>query len=567
MADHPHNTHGEEDQKEAARILRREANMKNERSTWNNQWQDIGEFVSQTKQNFNETNVRGEYLNDVFDSKGAFAANSASSALLGMLWPSTAEKSIKITPPRDMKDPSKEVMDWYEFATDELANEMDKPTANLALSLDEYMLDQVTFGNSGVGAFWEDDGLFYRSFGVMESSIDEGDKGRVDTLLVVYSWAVERIIQTYGIDKVSEKVSEAFNNGKFDQRFDIIILYEPDREETSGFPFKVTHLEKQTKKILKLGGFDSFPTPYARFRKNSYEKYGRSPAMAALPDIKELNTLREMIIRGTEKNFNPSFGVFNDGILGGGIIDTSAGAINVFDSQGMRSGGLPIFEIGDRVDLSQIFPRIEGLEQSIAQHFALDRLLDFNNQTQMTATETVERAQIRDNALSSIINRQIAELFQPLVERSFSLMLKNDRLGVVSGSAEHLAAEALGEEVQLIPEEVVRRLEAGKSSFEVRFTTAAARLASTEELNGLVQLTQYYQTLVQTNPEIQAEFDASKALTESRRLMGAPNILRSKDDTEEIQEGQQEQIQQQQGLDQAEQVAGIAEKAANAESK
>ena len=554
----------EEQKKEASRIVRREAGMKEERSNWDIQWQDVGEFIYQTKQNFNETNIQGEFLNDVFDSKGSFAANSASSALLGMLWPSSAKKSIRIDPPSDIKEPSKETIDWFEFTSEELAQEMDKPTANLSLSLDEYMLDQVTFGNSGVGSFWEDDGLFYRSFGVMESSIDEGAKGRVDVLLVRYSWATERIIQTYGKENVSDEVLEAVEAEKFDKRFEILILYEPDVEEESGFPFKVTHVEKKTKHILKVGGFDNFPIPFTRFRKNSYEKYGRSPALAALPDIKELNILREMIIRGTEKNFDMPKGVFNQGIMGGGIIDTSAGSITVFDSKGMVSGGTPIFEIGDRVDLNQIFPRIEGLEQSIAQHFAIDRLLDFNNQTVMTATETAQRAQIRQASLSSILTRQIAELFQPLVERSFALMLKNDRFGVLSGSAEHQAALALGEEVRLIPDEIAERLQANKVSFRVRFTTSADRSASADELEGLLAFTQYYQSLLQTNPEVNALFDAGKAITEARALFGAPPIVRAEEEAEEIQEVQGEQVQQQQQLDQAEQVAGIAEKASNA---
>ncbi len=554
----------EEETKEAERILRRSANMKTERSTWNSQWQDIGEFVSQTKQNFEDANTQGEYLNDVFDSKGTFAANSASSALLGMLWPSSAAKSIKITPPNSLKNPSKEVTDWFESASELLADAMDNPNANLSLALDEYMLDEVVFGNGGVGVFWEDDGLFYRSFGVMESSIDQSSRGRVNTLKVAYSWAVERIVSTYGLENVSEPVREAYQNEKFNDRFTVIIMYEPDDEEAD-FPFKATHIEEKAKKILLTEGFDSFPIPFARFRKLSYEKYGRSPAMAALPDIKELNTLREMIIRGTEKNFDPPKGVFNDSIMGGGVIDTSAGSINVFDSAGM-SGGLPIFEIGDRVDLNQIYPRIEGLEQSIAQHFAIDRLLDFNNQTQMTATETAQRAQIRQSSLSSILTRQISELFQPVVERSFELMLKNDKLGFPVGSEEARAAEALGQEVVLIPTEIATLLAEGKPSYEVRFTTSADRAASADELEGLLSLTQFMQMLMQSHPEVGQKFDAMKAIEEAREMMGAPSVLSSDEEVNAKQEAQAEQVGQQQGLDQAEQAAGIAEKVANAEN-
>ena len=159
--------------------------------------------------------ARGEFLNeDIFDSTGTFAAKNASSAILGILWPSTAKKSIQIDPPEDMENPSDEERQWYEeVATKRLAAAMDDPKANLALALDEYMIDQVIFGTSGVGVFWEE-GLLYKPFGVREMFIDEGKGGRVDTVFLNNEWDAERVIRTYGIDNVSPVLKEKFLNGK-----------------------------------------------------------------------------------------------------------------------------------------------------------------------------------------------------------------------------------------------------------------------------------------------------------------------------------------------------------------
>ncbi len=57
-----------------------------------------------------------------------------------------------------------------------------------------------------------------------------------------------------------------------------------------------------------------------------------------------------------------------------------------------------------------------------------------------------------------------------------------------------------------------------------------------------------------------------KAIEEAREMMGAPSVLSSDEEVNAKQEAQAEQVGQQQGLDQAEQAAGIAEKVANAEN-
>lgn len=547
------------------KALKDYANRKASRSIWDEQYQLVGKYVSQTKQSFLEEFEQGEFLNDeIYDSTATFAMHGSSSALLGMLWPQSAKKSVRIEPPDELIDLDDAEQKHYEYMTDTVHKYMDDPSGNLTPALDEYMKDALTFGTSGLGSFWEDDGVYYRQYGVMECVVDEGKKGRVDTVSIMQKWTPERVVLEYG-DAVSEKVRKRYEEGDNSELVKILTVYEPrldakpDGEGNLNMPYKALHIEFDAKTLLRESGFETFPIHVNRFNKLSYEKYGRSQAMQALPDILEIQILREAVIVAQEKMLDPPLGTYSDSILGGGTIDTSARAINVFNSTGAT--GTPVFPIMTIGDLNAALQRIETLTQNIAQHFYIDRLLDFNNQTQMTATETTQRANIRAASLSTVLSRQISEVFLPLVDRTVFLLFKHDKLGYIGNSGKARAAEAVGEEIRVIPDRIAKLIEEGKESYTVKFTTAADRANSVEELESTIQFIGVMQQLAGTNPEVLARIDPNGMVDTLQRLLGAPSeILVSKDESDEKIEAGQKQLQQQQGMEQAEMAAGAYEK-------
>lgn len=550
------------------KILEKNEKLGRERSNWNRHWQIIGEYVSLMKQDFETTQEPGEFLADeIFDSTAVFALHNSASALMGILWPSNARNSVVISPPLALQDDiRKDEEIWYEKASKRFTRAMDEPDANLALVFDEYMLDNIGFGTCGIGTFYEDGKLRYKPYGVKEMRIDEGRNGRVDACYMNYEWTVRRVIQEYGEENVSPQVWKKYKDGKDSDKVKIVIAYEPREEHErygegfDGMPYRSVHIELESKHKLRESGFMEFPIAVGRFRKLNYERYGRSPAMNALPDIKELNALREAIIVATEKNLDPPLGLLNSGMLGGGIVDTSAGALNVFDGANNLGGTPPVFEINTVGDLNTAYARIEELKNTIAQHFALDRLLDFNNQTQMTATETAARSSIRNASLSSLVNRQISEVFTPVVERSFNVMLRNGAFGEIAGSPEaEIELQFNPDKPNIIPERISKLIMDGEDAYEVRYTTPADRVSTAEELQGLLEFTGYVQQLAQTHQEAIAEIDTRDMLENAQRLFGAPiTSLKSLEDSLKAKEALAQQAAQQTQLDQLEQVAGMA---------
>lgn len=556
-----------------ARVKAQFDNLRRERSTWNTMYQILGEYVSQIKQNFETQPTQGEFLvNEIYDSTGPFASQAAASALLGMLWPGTAKQAIEILAPDDIDEPSTELVDFYEKMTSRLGRAMDDPKANLALSLDEYMLDQMVFGTAGVGVDRGDDSkLLYRPYGVKEAYIDEGRNGRVNKAFIFYEWTVARLVDEYGLDKVSEKTRKKFDSNNTNERVKVLHAIYPRKEKKAekgklAMPYESIHMEYDDCYVIKEDGFFEMPIYFSRFRKLNYEKYGRSPAMSALPDIREANALRESVIVATEKALNMPVGVLDDGVLGGGVIDTSAHAINVFNASSAVGNTPPIFEIGSAPDINAALSRLEALANSISQHFHIDRLLDFNNKTQMTFGEAQIRDQMRSTSLSSLFSRQIAEVLDPLIERSVNILWRAGEFGVVPGSEEEAEALAEGREPEYIPDELIERLEKGEEIYQIVYKTKAAASARAEEYIAIIDVMNLGMQAMQIDPTVAHRLDLHKGLKEIGKIRGVPGgLIRQDDEVTARVQGEQQQMQQMQQVQAGREIAAGAKDMAQAD--
>lgn len=530
-----------------------------DRAVFDDHYQLIGEFVHGTKQEFTEQNTPGERLNEErHNSTPIFAARQLASALIGMLWPNGA-RSMKLFPSSQLTD-NKANKEYFEKATEQMIQSMDDPLAGLTVSLDEYMLDQVSFGTSGIGVFEGSQSDFnFATWGTTQLYINEGDEGRVDIEFRHFRWSLRRVIQTYGEENLSEQLRDRAKSEK--NMSDRVELVHAIRRRTNrdvrrkgalDMPFMSVIIEKNTKHVIRESGFKENPVKVTRFRKLPYELYGRSPGMDAISDVLELDYLTERFTVNVDKTGDPPLVVLNDGRFGGGIIDTSAGAINVIDLSGRINNNIdpikPLFTVGE---LNTSLTRMEQLREAIAQHFFLDKLLDFNNQTQMTAAETMLRDRIRAAALGSIFARQIAELYNPLISRCFNLLLDKGKLGVVNGSPEHIAMEQQGLNPIIIPDEIAEKMAAGENVYEIKYFTPAARMLQLERAEALNQLTVYKQTLQQTNPEAGDYFNDEEALKLAAEVGGLSSIIRSEDEVIEIRDMRKEMMQQQQQAEQA----------------
>jgi hypothetical protein len=329
--------------------------------------------------------------------------------------------------------------------------------------------------------------------------------------------------------------------------------------------YEALHLEYDTCHLLLEEGFHEFPMPIARFRKLTYEKQGRSPGMQALPDIREANTLREAVIIATEKKLDPPLGVIDDGMLGGGYIDTSAASVTVFNASNNIGNTPPVFPLVTVGSLEDALARLEKLEETIAQHFHIDRLIDFNNETQMTFGEAQIRDNLRTASLAGLFMRQITELFTPLIERSVNILWREGEFGVIKGSEEEALLIALGQQPEYLPDEIIARLESGADIYNVAYKTKAANAARAEEYLAILDVLGVAgQIAAGGDTTIGNRINTHEGLKRLANIRGVSFMIRQDDEVEALEARQQERQQQQEILAAADSAAGTAEKLAKA---
>lgn len=523
---------------------------------WLIHYQIIAEYFLTRKADFTVNFVAGMFLNrDLYDSTGPKAGNVSAGALLGMIWPEES-KNFELCKADNISD-TKENRDYFNAVSKRLHKSMTHIECGLSLCLSEYMRDEVFFGTCGVGCFEPSDTAMtsdchfvFQAWDIKHMVIDEGPNGFVNRVWYEREETVEQCAMEFGIENLSEKTQKLYNLGPVARLIKINILHaiepryerDPDGYSVFDMPVSSLYIELGETHMIKESGYERMPVFVGRLMKNIRERYGRSFAMDALPDVLELNAIREMEIVATEKLLDPPLGVLDDGRLGAATIDTSAGAVTVFNISGRIGNQPPVFPLNTVGDLKPTKDRIEELKQSVADHFMIDRLLDLNNDTEMTAFEVNERQKLRAYVLNSLFARQYTEVFSPLVHCCFNMELSRGYLGVIPRSQKHIEAVLNGEPILVIPAEIAAAMLRGEQVYEIKYLTPAARMMKAQLASGIITSWKFANDLAQAQPEIYDCLDEDESMRLIAEFSGAPSsIIRSAEASAQIRQARAQQ--------------------------
>jgi len=555
-----------------AYVVRRTDEIKKNKMPWLEYFQILGEYVSQQKLGFTAKQSEGSMLNEnLFDSTGVDACTKSSAALIGMLWRS-GSKSFQAQPPRKLKA-SNDVKKYFEFFNETMRAALDDPKAGFANAYSEYMADELCFGTAGLGVWpGTESDLSFEAWGVDEMGISHGRDGQLLEISREYCWELRKIIDTYGLENLSPNLQErAKNPHTLGEKFSIIHFIDRRRDLKAGnlsnlnMPIRSVHVERDTKHEILESGFPEMPVEVGFHKKLRGETYGRSPAMNALPDILELNALRESRMYAIEMQLEPPTAMYSDSILGNAKLDMSPRATNIFKASAKLKGGPPVFPLYDGGNIREADKAIEEIKANINSAFMLDRLIDFNNQTEMTLGEVQFRAQLRGESLGEVFSRQNLVL-QNITERATSIMYRAGKLGLIEGSIEHRIAMSKGEEPVIIPDEIAKLILGGKEFYEIKFLSPAARMMEAEEANGIRRTYQDALMIAQAegNVDVLDGLEGDKAIEILSRNNGAPpEILAARDKIEAIRQQRAQIMEQQAQAQQAAQEVAIAAEASN----
>ena len=547
--------------------------LSKEKKFWLPLYQLVGEYVLTRKQNFLSSGFPGEFLTEqLFSSVAPQANRDMASAIMGNLWPDGA-RSIRIVRPRNIPD-SPQVREYYTQFTETLVDVLDAPEANFSTALDEYLLDQGSFGISGIqrektGNIFEP--FRFKSVNVKFMVVEENKFGVIDTIYIDKEFTVRTLVEEYGFENVSKRYQESFTAGKTQEKVRVIHLIEPRREigQTFGnknFPIASFHFEWDSNKILRESGFKEPPLIVSRFLKAMGETYGRSPAMFALPAILRLNMFWEIMMKAVEKRINPPLYLLDNGALGSTIVDTSPGGMSVFNVTGLGEKS-PVGQLFDVGDMQGSFQLEERLTDQISKAFYLDKLLDLNNQSRMTLGEAQIRDRIRGEALSSIFRRQMNELFNPLLTGTINELFDMGILGVIQGSDKERELLNQGIKPIIIPDEVVRAIQTGQKIYEIKYISPAIRILQTEKLQGITTTWDIALTAGNAISDILDNLDPDVTMKKVVELTAVDqDLLRDSETIKKIREIRAQQIQAQQQMAQTQAGADAVMKISQAQS-
>lgn len=523
-----------------------------ERGNWDDHWQLISDHCHPLAKGFTRSVSDGERINEnLTASIGVKSNRKMAAAMVGALWPS-GSRSVDISPVASLKGEDS-VRDFYSKMNDIVAEEIDDSTVGFISHLDSYMQEQGAFGNSAISVREGADGeplLVFRAWSIKDMNVTVTPDGQTDSIFIIRRLSAVQVEDEFGSENLSLEMREAIKNSA-DTEFKIIQAlaprkFSPENKGNKAKPIMSLTFEEKSKAILEESGFDRMPIKVGKFYPNISEPYARSPAMDAISDVIESNDRRNLEAVAIEKHLDPPQGVTEGAISGNGVLDTSAGALNVFNQVGGLKNAPPMFQLSTVGELTSTFKRIEELDQSITEHFFLDRMLDFNNTSQMTLGEANLRNEIRAQTLSPIYARQITAVLTPIIEDVVSILFRRGYFGRISGTTEHEADVASGLNPEVVPEKVASLILAGKDFYRVGYNTPATRLMKSDSMGALTRVAQFAMENAQVDPSALDAYDAEAAVTKFAELSGSPiGVIRSDKEKKAIKELRAQQAQQQ----------------------
>lgn len=504
----------------AEEVIRRAECAKNERALWHNNWNEVADLV-RPDYSFTAIRTAGQpNRRMIYDSTAPNAQANLSAYLDGSLTNTSIRwmEFVPIDPSIDL-DTDEEALNWLYAASSICMRHLEHTSSGFSQATTECWLDLTSWGTACVMRVSDISELPRWAAKPLMSVALEGDE---DTNEVVATHR-EFCMKGWRCEKkwsdLPEKLrSELKREGGLDKDFKFLhSIYERfDRD-----PAKVDAQNKQwasvyvcldTKEVVKEGGFDENPMLTPRWSVAAGEVYGRSPAMAVMPDIKTINALSKITLQGIELGVRPPMLVAANGI--DGSLATTPGSI-IYYKAGTRE--LPQ-ALDTKVNVRDGEFQLERLTKSINAAFYNDKF-NLPEIDRMTREEVVTRRQLSLLVASPILARIYAELLNPMVSLTFRALV---RAGMIKPPPRSLRGQPL----------------------VVAYSSPLAASRGGAQLEATGQFVAAIAPMMQTSPEIAAQIirrvDIDKMVSILARAAKLdPKALRSTAEVEEMKQQQE----------------------------
>ena len=265
--------------------------------------------------------------------------------------------------------------------------------------------------------------------------VSQNGRGMVDTIYRKTTRTVRQLIETFGEENCSDSVKTMFNNGSLDARVEVYNAIEPnddripDRMDYQNMPFRSVWWECGQDNNMYLGkrGFMDFPTMAARWYATPLDDYGVDcPGMSALAPCKQLFFEQKRKAQAIDKMVNPPVQA-PSALKRGNQVKMLPGGVTYFDEATPNGGIRPLFDRDPYIE--PLLRSMEEVRQRIYETYYVDMFLMISEQDDVrTATEVALRNEEKLLALGPTLTRVQTEILDPVIDRVFNILARNEML-------------------------------------------------------------------------------------------------------------------------------------------
>ena len=197
----------------ASKLVKRFSALQSQRSTWEQHWQELGDYVAPRKSDIVNTRSPGEKRTvNLFDATAVHAAELLSASLHGMLTNASSPWfSLRFTSPE--LEQSDEAKTWLDSATKQMYNTFHR--SNFQEQIHELYHDLIVFGTGVMLVEMDDEfDIRFSTRHISECYLSEDANGRVDSVFRKFKISTRAAVDKFGN---TASLAKAFKNDASDE--------------------------------------------------------------------------------------------------------------------------------------------------------------------------------------------------------------------------------------------------------------------------------------------------------------------------------------------------------------
>lgn len=537
---------------EFERVTRKGYQLKLDRDkSWLPKWKDMRDFLSPNDGQFEgDTPNDGRRRDTKMNNKRPMRSAQIAAAGMATGMASQARPWFNLEAPTGVPRTAA-VQRWLYEVQESIRAVLAK--SNLYNVLPQVFHSQSVYGTAAMSALPDDqDVIRFHHYPVGTFSLDTSSRGVVDTFYREYTMTPRQMAQQFGVENLSVGAKAAAELGNITPLC-VCHLIEPNpdadmkRVDNKAMPWRSTYWEKGSADgmVLRQSGFATFPIMAPRWDVNGTNVYGTGPGDVALGKSRELQLLEADKLRVVQQYARPAVvapismrGQQNSLVPGGvtWVPDSMAG-------MAFRPSYTP-----DPAVLPNLRAEINECIGAIAEAFFEDLfLLISQSEGTMTAYEVSQRKEEKMLMLGPVVERNNDELFDPLMDQVFSVMLEQSTprwMGLLPGEP---LIPPPPEELTGVP-------------LRIEYISILAQAQKAVAVGSIERAVNFTNMLVQAgHQDASDKVDSDVAQELYYTAVGAPpTMMRDAQQVQAIRQGRAQQQAQQQQMEQAMAMANSA---------